>query len=97
MSDEQIFNADVCETCGWKKDCKRCMALKVVTNVVGGDGAESNCIADLDDDEEDCDQNEVGDLNEEDDDDEDDFECDIERYVPFEDKLEFAERLKSCS
>ena len=51
MSDEQIFNADVCEACGWKKDCKRCMALKVVTNVFGRDGAESNCVADLDDDE----------------------------------------------
>jgi hypothetical protein len=35
--------------------------------------------------------------NEDDDDDEDDFECDIERYVPFEEKLEFAEKLKSCS
>ena len=32
-----------------------------------------------------------------DDEDEDDFECDIEKYVPFEDKLEFAERLKTSS
>lgn len=30
-----------------------------------------------------------------DDEDDDDFECDIEKYVPFEEKLEFAERLKS--
>jgi hypothetical protein len=27
--------------------------------------------------------------------DDDDFECDIEKYVPFEEKLEFAERLKT--
>ena len=35
---------------------------------------------------------------EEDDDDDDSyFECDIERYVSFEDKLEFAERLKGST
>jgi len=33
----------------------------------------------------------------EDEDEDEDFECDIERYVPFEDKLEFAELLKTCS
>ena len=31
----------------------------------------------------------------EDDEDEDEFECDIEKYVKFEEKLEFAERLKT--
>ena len=30
------------------------------------------------------------------DDDDDDFECDIEKYVPFEEKLVFAEKLKSA-
>lgn len=30
-------------------------------------------------------------------DDDDDFECDIEKFVPFEDKLLFAEKLKSVS
>lgn len=33
---------------------------------------------------------------EDEDEDDDDFECDIERYVPFDDKLDFAEKLKSC-
>lgn len=31
------------------------------------------------------------------DDDDDDFECDIERYVPFDEKIEFAEKMKQCS
>ena len=44
-----------------------------------------------------CSCNKGGDGVDDDDDDEDDFECDIERYVPFEEKLEFAERLKSCN
>ena len=35
------------------------------------------------------------DENEEDDD--DDFECDIEKYVPFDQKINFSEQLKSCS
>lgn len=34
---------------------------------------------------------------EDDDDDDDDFECDIERYVSFADKLKLAESLKTCS
>ena len=52
-----------------------------------------------DDDEEDCaySSKHGGDPDEEDEDDEDDDDGDIERYVPFEDKLEFAEKLKSCS
>lgn len=28
MTDEQIFNADICDICGWKKECKRCLAFK---------------------------------------------------------------------
>lgn len=86
--------------CGWKKDCKRCMALKAVTSNVGAD-CDSNGPADAEDEDEegangigaDC----SGDPNDDDDDDEDDFECDIERYVTFQEKLEFAEKLKSCS
>ena len=35
--------------------------------------------------------------DDDDDDDDDDFECDIERYVPFEEKIELAEKLKTCS
>lgn len=31
------------------------------------------------------------------DDDDDDFECDIERYVKFDDKIDFAEKLKTVS
>lgn len=31
------------------------------------------------------------------DDDDEDFECDIERYVKFEDKIDFAEKLKQVS
>ena len=34
--------------------------------------------------------------DEEDDEDDDDFECDIERYVPFTQKIEFAEKIKHC-
>ena len=30
MTDEQIFNGDVCDICGWKKDCKRCLAIKAL-------------------------------------------------------------------
>lgn len=98
MSDEQIFNADVCELCGWKKDCKRCMALKAITSNAGADGGDSNCAADPDDEDEECgNSGHGGDPNDDDDDDEDDFECDIERYVTFQEKLEFAEKLKSCS
>jgi hypothetical protein len=33
----------------------------------------------------------------EDDEDEDEFECDIEKYVKFEEKLEFAESLKTAN
>lgn len=33
----------------------------------------------------------------EDSNDDDDFECDIERYVPFEEKLTLADNLKTCS
>jgi hypothetical protein len=94
MSDEQIFNADVCEICGWKRDCKRCLALKAVTSNADGD---SNGPAEADDEDEECSLNKAGDPNDDDDDDEDDFECDIERYVTFQEKLEFAEKLKSCS
>lgn len=31
------------------------------------------------------------------DDDDEDFECDIERYVKFEDKIDFSEKLKQVS
>jgi hypothetical protein len=31
------------------------------------------------------------------DDDDEDFECDIERYVKFDDKIDFAEKLKQVS
>jgi hypothetical protein len=39
---------------------------------------------------------EIGEEDESEDDDDDDFECDIERYVPFDDKLDFADKLKTC-
>jgi hypothetical protein len=40
-------------------------------------------------------ENDQESLDEDDEDDEDeDFECDIERYVKFEDKIDFAEKLK---
>lgn len=101
MSDEQIFNADVCEVCGWKKECKRCLALKAAMSNVGADGGESNFAGDAEEDDEECGNGGgadcSGDPNDDDDDDDDDFECDIERYVTFQEKLEFAERLKSCS
>lgn len=32
-----------------------------------------------------------------DEDDEDDFECDIDRYVTFADKLDFADKIKNVS
>ena len=31
------------------------------------------------------------------DDSNDDFECDIDKYVPFEQKISFSEQLKTCS
>ena len=31
------------------------------------------------------------------DDDDDDFECDIERYVLFDEKIEFADKMKHCT
>ena len=37
------------------------------------------------------------DCSDEDDDEDDDFECDIERYVPFSQKISFAEKIKHCS
>lgn len=40
-------------------------------------------------------ENEGNEESAEEDDDDDDFECDIEKYVPFEDKLAFAEKLKN--
>lgn len=41
--------------------------------------------------------NDKSDDDEEEDEDDDDFECDIERYVPFEDKIALAEKLKTTS
>ena len=38
---------------------------------------------------------EVNEDTAEEEDDDDDFECDIEKYVPFEEKLVFAEKLKN--
>ena len=37
------------------------------------------------------------DEDDDEDDDDDDFECDIERYVKFDDKIDFAEKLKTIS
>lgn len=102
MTDEQIFNSDICEQCGWKKDCKRCLALK---NNIDQKSQDSHHY--YDEDEEcgtcgamECNCIKTGDgngENEDDDDDDDDFECDIERYVPFDDKMEFAEKMKNNS
>ena len=37
------------------------------------------------------------DQEDDDEDDDDDFECDIDRYVTFADKLDFAEKIKNVS
>ena len=81
------------------KDLKQLNKVQQFTDDQIFNGNISEMLGDSKDGEQDNEEtNGTEDGAEEDDDDDDSyFECDIERYVSFEDKLEFAERLKGST
>ena len=94
MSDEQIFNLDVKELTDGGETILNQLTfltseLQEPFKKAGPAEDPTKPAAEMGEDQESSGSGE--------DDDDDDFECDIERYIPFDEKMEFTDKMKHCS